>query len=198
MDKLIAAMVVGAMVVTLVPPVKAEEQQQSQEQLQQSTSSQQPQQQQQEQSPEQQQQENASSATAVSPQGVESSTGPVKGNFQVLNTAIGDLNYKIELMQSRYMQLNGDIDDLRSTDEALRKMIAEDRLSIPDPRQLKNLEAEAEATRSDLAQLHEEMTGLRSDINKLNVPETKEDKLLHSPWIGVTALGLSLIAVFMR
>jgi predicted nucleic acid-binding Zn-ribbon protein len=138
-----------------------------------------------------------SSTTAVA--APDAAAGPAQGNdVRVLNTAISDMNDKIDVIQTHYSQLNEDIENLRSADSALRKMIVEDRLSLPDPKRLKSMEATMELIRNDLAQAREELAALRTESDKKALPQTKEEQLLRSPWVGVSALGLALIALIVH
>jgi hypothetical protein len=127
---------------------------------------------------------------------VAESSGTASG-YPGLATAIGDLNYKIELIQSRYIQLNNDIENLRSVDSAIRKMIAEDRMGRPDAKKFNGLEAQVELVRSDISQVREEMAVLRTGLDKNNKAQGSAD-WLRSPWITITALAFSIIAVLAR
>jgi molecular chaperone GrpE (heat shock protein) len=143
----------------------------------------------------------STTATVPADPAVESSTGKAEGSpaeptapAGTVTTAISDLNYKIELMQSRYLQLNDDLENLRNADSAIRKMIAEDRLNRPDDKKFKSLEAQVEVLRTDTAQIREEMAALRTEIDQQKEPTSTEDRL-RSPWISLTALAFSIIAL---
>jgi hypothetical protein len=135
----------------------------------------------------------ASSTTVAAPA---VSSAPVSGTRE-LTTAIGDLNYKIEIIQSRYLNLTRDIDELRKTDRTQMKLIAEQGLNIPDPQRLKSLDAELTLVRSDLAQVREEVSLLKGSARE-TTKVVPEEKWYQSPWVGVTALGLSIIALLFR
>jgi len=134
-------------------------------------------------------------STAPVTASVAESSGAAAG-YPGLAIAIGDLNYKIELIQSRYMQLNNDIENLRNADLAIRKMIAEDRMGRPDAKKFNGMEAQVELVRSDTSQVREEMATLRTGIDKDRAQGSAD--WLRSPWITITALAFSIIAVLAR
>lgn len=120
-----------------------------------------------------------------------------------LLSAVSGLNYKIEYLQSGYNRLNNDIETLRIADRDQKKLF-NDRLSaipLPDVSRLENLETESALMRSELSQVRADIADIKGRLayrgEEVSERE-KKDKILHSPWLAVGALGLALIALVAR
>ncbi|MHB9156378.1 MAG: hypothetical protein ACYC5N_11950 [Endomicrobiales bacterium] len=124
------------------------------------------------------------------------STGTLTSRDDV-NAALSDMNYKIEVIQERYLRLNKDIDELRLADRDQRRILNEQILLQVDPRSIASLQAEVALVRADLAQAREDLSLLKNSVEERRPGREKTD-LLHSPWLSVGALGLSLIALLAR
>ncbi len=119
---------------------------------------------------------------------------------QLLN-AIADLDYKIEYLKSGYSRLNADIENLKIADRDHQKLL-NDRISaipVPDTSKIDNLSAESEHISSELTQVKAEISDIKAKLDQ-RAQATGDwrddaDKILHSPWLAVAAIGLSLIAL---
>lgn len=123
-------------------------------------------------------------------------------NKQLLS-AISDLNYKIEYLQTNYNRLNVDIEALRAADRDQKKLF-NDRISalpMPDMSRIENLETESALMRSEMAQIRADIAQIkgRSDYKtRVAADEDSKTRILRSPWIAVAALGIALIALIKK
>ena len=141
------------------------------------------------------------STTVVAVQQVEPAVK--KTDDRQLYSAISDLNYKIEYLQSNYNRLNVDIENLRIADRDQKK-IFNDRISalpMPDISRIENLETTSALMRSEISQIRADIAEIkgRSDYRgQVNISRDNNEKVLRSPWIAVAALGIALIALIKK
>ena len=117
-----------------------------------------------------------------------------------LISAISDLNYKIEYLQSGYNRLNTDLENFRITEREQIKLM-NDRIAaipMPDASKLESLGTESAAMRAELTQARADIADIKSRLERRRQTADEQDtkyKILHSPWLAVGAAGLSIIAL---
>jgi len=126
-------------------------------------------------------------------------TPPAPGDQQLMS-AITDLNYKIEYLQASYNRLNADIEGLRLTDRDQGKLLSDRISAIPqtDASRIDKLETQSAALRSDLALARQDIAALKGKLDNKGQTageQSQTEKVLHSHWLAVGALGLSIIAL---
>lgn len=145
---------------------------------------------------------------AAAPAAPKTAASTPAGTEKSINTAIGDLNYKVEFMQQRYFQLNRDVEALQKISRDQQKSITDLSASGLTPEQISYLESELSLLRAELAQVREQISTMKSvpgiapesaaaaaDEPKI---QTLGRKVLHSPWLSVAAIVLSLAALAIR
>jgi hypothetical protein len=141
-----------------------------------------------------------STGTVTVPE-VASSTQSIT-NVRQVNAAIETLNYKIELIQGRYIQLGRDIEDVRAAERDQNKALVEQRLSLLDSRRLRSIDAELQMMRSDIAQLKEDVSLLNPGRPRTGVEVAAAEpagseaaQWIRKNWLGASALFISLITL---
>ena len=116
------------------------------------------------------------------------------------SSALLDLNYKLEILQERFIRLNKDIEDLRLADREQRRLLNEQILYQPDSKKIQNLVSETALLRSELGQVREDISVLNSKIIGDNPPQGEYSfferyPVFKSPWMPVAAIGISVLAI---
>jgi TolA-binding protein len=135
-------------------------------------------------------------STAPAGQAVET---PAPAQARSINTAISELNYKIEVIQGRYNSLGKDIEDLRKADRDQRQSISELGFQRPTAERIERMESELDLLRNDLAQCRENISFLKSG-GKGTPPEQEEKKpwsFIYEPWVAPASLGISILALLI-
>jgi chromosome segregation ATPase len=118
-----------------------------------------------------------------------------------INTAISDLNYKIELLHGRYTQLTQQIEELQTADRNLKKDIAVQQSGQSDPMELERLQSEVALVRSEMAQVREELTLLKqpAEEKKEKLSSSGEirsiNDIIYASWLPAAAMGVALLAL---
>ena len=114
-----------------------------------------------------------------------------------INSAISDVNYKLELLRTRYIELNQEIEELKAADREMERELSGQKRSRPDPRKIDIMESELKLVRSEIAQAREDIALLKSESRRSAQEPRERESVLHSPWLAVSSIGLSLLAILI-
>ncbi|HBU69483.1 MAG TPA: hypothetical protein DEE98_03765 [Elusimicrobia bacterium] len=112
-----------------------------------------------------------------------------------VNSALSDLNYKLEYLKGRYDSVSAEIEAMKKADRDLKKMISDQGALRLDQNRVKDLDAELGVIRSEIAQIREDVGYLKSMSAKSTEP-SKTD-ILKSPWVTAGSFVLALLALLI-
>ncbi|MCK9583109.1 MAG: hypothetical protein M0Q46_05835 [Endomicrobiales bacterium] len=126
-----------------------------------------------------------------------SSSAPdaLEAKDEQINNAISTLNYKLELVQSRYVLLSNQVDELSK-----RKVSLQNENQNYEPTSIADLQSELKLVRSDLALVREDASIAKVNLNGERNDENNSEsnnKWYESKWVAPCALAVSVIALLV-
>ena len=112
-----------------------------------------------------------------------------------INNAISTLNYKLELVQSRYVSLSNQVDELSKRKSNMQN----ENQSLNEPTSIADIQSELKLMRSEIAQIREDASIVKVNLDdKQNGEDSGSDKKWYdSKWVAPCAFAISVIAVFV-
>ncbi|MBN1822826.1 MAG: hypothetical protein JW803_00745 [Endomicrobiales bacterium] len=123
--------------------------------------------------------------------------GKADSEYRLLNTAISDLNYKLEMINRKCDLLSSDIEAVRAQVSAQKKMLGEGLMNIPDKKKIESLENESALMRSEITQIREDISVIKRGKKDVSVADERKEKV-SVKWVAYAALGLALAAIIVR
>jgi|GEM_PF-4762237 len=124
-----------------------------------------------------------------------SASAALDAKDEQINNAISTLNYKLELVQSRYVSLSNQVDELSK-----RKGSLQNENQNYESTSITDLQSELKLMRSDIALLREDASIAKVNLNgeQSNQDNSESDnKWYESKWVAPCALAVSIIALLV-